>query len=471
MSNLYDAAGSHREFDLTLEPLAYQSAPPTESLGNSKLIAVLAWVVIWACLGFVAYANWRVARTAARVHATEDFQLQLSSRVALGEVRAFSAAPQLHAQVRSQVVGQLSGFAKTPGEKLRLAIMAGEVEGGKSALDKLEAVQPQLKSPEAKSDLATLRTIYTSGASAISQSDRDELVRHEGWFGELALSFGQPDSGPLRARVLHTSVRAFFATIAIEGTALLLALVGLGIFIFLMVRLANGHLHLYYGRRATLTTAFLESFAIYLGGYVGISLSVRHLAPHAIYLGTILSLLWMPLAMLWPLFRGITWPQLRGGLGWYVGTGVLREVGAGITGYIAGLPIVLIAMIVTMILTRRTEANVSHPIVFGDMHGVWSIVELYLLASVLAPLIEETMFRGALFSHLRQRHGWFVSAIVSSFIFAALHPQGWTAIPLLGSIGFVFAGIREWRGTFIASAAAHALNNGAMVTFLIVAMR
>jgi membrane protease YdiL (CAAX protease family) len=74
-----------------------------------------------------------------------------------------------------------------------------------------------------------------------------------------------------------------------------------------------------------------------------------------------------------------------------------------------------------------------------------------------------------LFHHLRSRHGWWVSAVVVSLLFAAIHPQGWAAIPTLGMIAMTFAAIREWRGTIIASAAAHALNNAAVLTVLIIA--
>ena len=52
-------------------------------------------------------------------------------------------------------------------------------------------------------------------------------------------------------------------------------------------------------------------------------------------------------------------------------------------------------------------------------------------------------------------------------IFAAIHPQGWAAIPVLGCIGFNLAMIRQWRGSLIAPIAAHALNNGAILTLLL----
>ena len=77
------------------------------------------------------------------------------------------------------------------------------------------------------------------------------------------------------------------------------------------------------------------------------------------------------------------------------------------------------------------------------------------------------MFRGAFYHHLRRRLPWPAAAIVVATLFAAVHPQGWAAVPALAGLGFAFAAIREWRGSIIASAVAHALNNG-VVTLLLV---
>jgi membrane protease YdiL (CAAX protease family) len=81
------------------------------------------------------------------------------------------------------------------------------------------------------------------------------------------------------------------------------------------------------------------------------------------------------------------------------------------------------------------------------------------------------MFRGALFGHLRRRWNWFISVGVVSLIFAALHPQGLAAIPALGAIAVVLAGIREWRDSLIASTAAHAFNNFIAITFALLLLR
>ena len=80
------------------------------------------------------------------------------------------------------------------------------------------------------------------------------------------------------------------------------------------------------------------------------------------------------------------------------------------------------------------------------------------------------MFRGALFTYMRAWHRWLLSALMSSLIFASLHPQGWTGIPVLATIGFIFAATREWRGTVIASGVAHALNNAVAVTMLVLVL-
>ena len=83
---------------------------------------------------------------------------------------------------------------------------------------------------------------------------------------------------------------------------------------------------------------------------------------------------------------------------------------------------------------------------------------------------EELMFRGAYFSHLRERFGWLTSALVVAVLFAAIHPQGWTAIPALASLAVVLAGIREWRGSIIGCMTAHAINNAVAMAVLFLTM-
>ena len=105
--------------------------------------------------------------------------------------------------------------------------------------------------------------------------------------------------------------------------------------------------------------------------------------------------------------------------------------------------------------------------------GIYAVVNalIFVLAAIWAPLMEETMFRGALFNHLRGRQGWLVSSLIVGVLFALVHPQGWTAIPVLGSIGAVLASVREWRGSLIGPMTAHALNNATAITVVLLLVR
>src|SRR4029450_3657123 len=112
---------------------------------------------------------------------------------------------------------------------------------------------------------------------------------------------------------------------------------------------------------------------------------------------------------------------------------VFREMAAGLGGYLAGMGVIVCGVLVTAILASYNHVRAASPIVQALHGGPWRLVGLYALACVFAPVMEETMFRGALFHHLRQRWGWAPSAIIVSTIFAMLHPQGWVAIPALGA--------------------------------------
>ncbi len=194
------------------------------------------------------------------------------------------------------------------------------------------------------------------------------------------------------------------------------------------------------------------------------------------YLGPTLSLVVivvMAVPLLWPLVRGVKWSQLRWALGWHGGTGVAREAAWGLVGYVAGLPILLVGLLLTMALANVPGAQETpHPAVQEMAEGgLLTLIVVLAQAVVWAPLVEESLFRGAVFHHLRRRWGVAVSVLISGFLFASLHPQGWTAFPVLTSIGVVFALIREWRGSIVGSMVAHGLHNLLTLTFVFLMLR
>lgn len=63
---------------------------------------------------------------------------------------------------------------------------------------------------------------------------------------------------------------------------------------------------------------------------------------------------------------------------------------------------------------------------------------LIFVGAVLAPLVEETFFRGFVFSGFRQRFGWNKAGIISAVLFSIAHMQLITLIPTF-ILGYFFA--------------------------------
>jgi membrane protease YdiL (CAAX protease family) len=93
---------------------------------------------------------------------------------------------------------------------------------------------------------------------------------------------------------------------------------------------------------------------------------------------------------------------------------------------------------------------------------------------LLVPITEEIMFRGVLYRHLREvfgRWGWlvslFLSLLISSLLFAVIHPQGALGVPVLAAVAIVLALLREWRASLIAPIVTHMIVNGVTTTLVL----
>jgi membrane protease YdiL (CAAX protease family) len=123
------------------------------------------------------------------------------------------------------------------------------------------------------------------------------------------------------------------------------------------------------------------------------------------------------------------------------------------------------------------EETPGHPLVaYVIRSGWWGRLQALLVAGVVAPLVEETMFRGVLYRHLREYTAWLgrpvavrVSALAVSFVFAVIHPQGWFGVPPLMGLALAFCLARELRGTLLPAMVAHAIQNTAVTALLILA--
>ena len=97
----------------------------------------------------------------------------------------------------------------------------------------------------------------------------------------------------------------------------------------------------------------------------------------------------------------------------------------------------------------------------GAMGGVY--VPLLLLgAAVLAPLVEELIFRGLLYGWLRRHLPIGLSVTIAALAHAAIHFDG-PAVPALTAIFILFGLLYEATGTLWAPIIAHALHNGVVI--------
>ncbi|HVW36925.1 MAG TPA: CPBP family intramembrane glutamic endopeptidase, partial [Pirellulales bacterium] len=225
---------------------------------------------------------------------------------------------------------------------------------------------------------------------------------------------------------------------------------------------------------------YAETFAAWMALYIALSYAAAWLPieRHRLLLAATVMLSSLS-ALAWPVLRGVAWRQVRDDIGLRSGRRPLVELLLGLVAYLAAMPLViagLILIVAIMALERQGAGGAglelgrempSHPIVGWLLDSDWwQKLQVVFLASVMAPLMEETMFRGVLHRHLRDatsRFGFAASVLTSglavSFLFAVIHPQGLLATPVLMALALAFTLAREWRGTLLPAMLAHGANN------------
>lgn len=398
-------------------------------------------------------------------------------------------------------MSQLDSSATGPADKLRIAVAAAELVGPDQAKERLEALDASLASgtyrgtvpapgPELSADeLAALNTdidslqrVYSGDAGTLSEDERTGLKTRFGWWGELALTYGLPDTDPTRAGLLGGGPRLITTLFAAGGVFLIWTLGAIAAFIAMLVMISSGRIKRRFVPPAPGGSVYLETLAIFVGGFLAlqfipaiVALAIGGPPPTSVSLG----LQWvLVLTPFWPLLRGVSFSHHRRLIGWHSGRGVFREIGCGVLAYFAGLPLLVVALVVTLILMvlyqylrgamGAPQGQPHNPIVDILMSGdPLVLVMLFLLASVWAPFVEESIFRGGFYRHLRARYAVPLCAVASALVFGVMHGYQFLMLLPVITLGFVFALMREWRGSLIAPITAHALHNGTILAIVI----
>ena len=408
---------------------------------------------------------------------------------------AMGGDQKIYADAKSLNAGPVS-------QRLRFVVLAGELQGPAEALKVLDQFDELIEreraqlTPRQKSLRDNLGRLYADyqrhryDAPSVTDEDRRQLRASLGWFGDLALApAGDPDAAEQivalagtpaaaglhdacpdpqgREQVLQSAKRTAIAFLAMIATATGFLFLG---FCGLLVVSVLFLLHVLRGGLECGTSpagVYVETFALWVLLFYGISRGLRSLE-----LGQF-SLIWGGLAELgtlaalaWPVMRGVPWRQVREDVGLTLGRRPAAEPAIGLGCYLMGYPLMLVGFLITLalmaiqqMLSGRSPDDLvgpslpSHPIEMPLASGDWELrLQIFFLASFVAPIVEETMFRGVLYRHLRELtcHGFTAisivfSGLVSSFIFAVIHPQGLLAVPMLMALACGFVLAREWR--------------------------
>jgi len=461
--------------------------PPKDP--GSPGVAFLTWLVLLAAIGVTVAMQWAApaAAPSPEMHRPGGL-IQIMGRYAVGAPEATRGLGQEFPEATAeQLAGQIDDFAVTPEDRLRAAVVKAELLGPEAALGEIDELLDDLETDEdppeyadqLRADAEAVRGLLSGEPDA--PADADGLRERHGWFGDLALTQGLEPDAPAREPVLGKAVQTFSVAIIGIGGFGLLCVLGFALGITAIVLGLTGKLRRGYAPPSPGGSVYLEVFAIFLLGFLGVSEAAA-----ALHAGTGVDysrfLVWLLLLVpIWALVRGASFLNFRHAVGWHAGRGLFREIGAGLVGYVACLPIFLAGIALTLLLGalmsllpgtgEEGAAPPTHPIIDEVIAGnVWAIVSVYVLAAVWAPLVEESLFRGAFYHHLRGRLGMALSALVVGFVFAIIHPQGIIAVPALMSLGVTFCLLREWRGSLIAPVVAHAAHNGTLVTMLVLAL-
>jgi membrane protease YdiL (CAAX protease family) len=109
----------------------------------------------------------------------------------------------------------------------------------------------------------------------------------------------------------------------------------------------------------------------------------------------------------------------------------------------------------------NTHAKDNLPTSLGVDDSTVALVAVCVVVTAIAPLAEETFFRGYFFGALRNWRGPWPAALVTGLVFGAIHYGSAPAVylPVLAAFGVVLCVVRWQTGSLLPCVGLHALNN------------
>lgn len=467
--------------------------------------SLLAWSVILALSGWIMLSvAWSGPGGSEKLEGRAEASAQHAIMTALvnGAMSApFRAAmgPQLSA-IRSQV--EALAFEDDPGSELATAALLARLGARDEALAMLTGLRARVDAGEVEADAefrtvldATVDLVDATGAPGQRAIAEDRCAAVEKALGPTGVMLVAQASGDAeRLASLEDAGATVLGSLVLIGlAALLLGLAGFALLVLFVVLAAMGKTKGLPPQAGDRNHVYAEMFAVWLAVYVGFGrgfdLLVAQLAARGVPAPTTevdlgISVLGAfvagGLGMWWGARRGLGWRGVREGIGLVRPSPM--DLVWGVATWSMGIVLLAGGLLVAVVLSALLgdgSMRASHPIQqLVEESGAAGLALTYLLACVCAPLFEEVFFRGAIYRNIRTGLGRFgalgapvAAAVLSSVLFAAIHPQGLVFVPVLGSLALAFCIMREWRGTINGPIVAHAINNGVVLSLNVLLLR
>ena len=396
-------------------------------------------------------------------------------------------------------------------QRQRFIVLAAELAGPAAARSRLEELdrlidaptvgEPLTLDPDQATVQRVLHDLYPAGLDELDEEqarvvagqatipdlDREVVVNRLGWFGRLAVSGLAGQDTEVRDGLMASATAVAIAIFSVATVGIGGLVVGFAGLVLAVVMMFLGRLRSGLGAARGGHCIYAETFAIWFVLFVGLQDFIPLVPDTGLHMGLFVA--GFPLSLLalaWPVVRGISWGDVRRDIGWTLGARPALEPLIGLGGYLVTLPILGLGMLITLLLmamqallageadTFAPAGGPVHPIiVYMSGPDIGPKLLVLVLAAVAAPLVEETMFRGVLYRHLRGATGplglalsVILSTLINTALFAAIHPQGWVAAPALMGLACGMTLVREWRGTLIPSMVIHGVSNALVMAML-----
>ncbi|MGQ0629096.1 MAG: lysostaphin resistance A-like protein [Phycisphaerales bacterium] len=438
------------------------------------------------------------------VAAVEFDEVQLLSKILL---KVQELTGQRDANVAEFYIDAMDGAARAEESRVRLAMVIGAALGPEAALRRIDLLEAE-PAPESESagtanappwgrrplksdsplrgDLEYLRHVYEADdGGALVAAEGEWLTSRHGFYARALLLQGTSAGDPARKEVFGGGAALMAFLLLVGGGVLLIFVAGFAMAIVAAIMLFQGKVRPALVPPGPGGSVPIETLVVFIVGFLGLHFALDLLLPAlGLEPGTartvaLLSQWVLALVIFYPLLRGVSWAETRRMFGLHAGRGVFREIGAGVGGYLASIPVFVVGVVCAMVLIltiAAVKAGLGYPedppirSPLADLFSGSSVLTLLVLASltmVWAPLVEETVFRGALLRQLGTRFGWVWCAVLSALAFALMHNYHPAQLIPIFILGCSFAAMRVWRGSLIASITGHCLHNS-MVTILLI---